>query len=376
MSSYRDLAPDADGVYHLAPGIYFNLPEDIYHAVDALGSTSIKELAKKPCKWQYDRLRPRKEIESEFIIWGSAWHCRVLEGRAAFDDRYAKPPQPKDVPGCLTTTDELKDFLRMHGKKLTGNKPELIARAKEVDDCPPIYEEVLAQWKLAHPDYTELTDRQIVEIEDAVANMQRDPALRAVMEAGSLINGAAEMSIICEIDGVRRKCRLDYSLAPAGSRKKSLVVDLKSFTTFKGGNDEEAAIRKVYDETFDVQAAGYMEIYVEARKLLAAGLVFGDTPDPDYIHSFLHADGVDWVWVMMRRDAGMLPLVLSIDTEDPMFAHARNIVADAVETYRSYMAIYGPNELWTPPAKVPLRLNSSVLPTYNRGVQYEQPNNR
>lgn len=376
MSTNFDAYKNEDGTYSLPVGIYFNLPEDIYHAVDALGSTSIKELAKKPCKWQYDRLRPRKEVESEFLVWGSAWHCRVLEGKAAFDERYAKPPLPKDVPGCLNTTDELKEFLRMHGQKLTGNKPDLIARAKEIDDCPSIYEEVLAEWKAAHPDYTELTDRQVVEIEDAVANMQRDPALRAVMEAGSLINGAAEMSIICEIDGIRRKGRFDYSLAPAGGRLKSLVIDLKSFTTFKGGNDEEAAVRKVYDEVYDVQAAYYMELFLEARKLLAAGLVFGDAPDPDYIHAFLHAEGVDWVWVMMRRDAGMLPLILSIDTGDQMFEHARNIVADALESYRSYIALYGLNQLWTPPAKVPLRLNSSVMPTYNRGVQYEQPNNR
>ncbi|THK33984.1 hypothetical protein EHS39_32935 [Ensifer sp. MPMI2T] len=376
MTAAFDAYKNEDGIYALPPGIYFGLPENIYHAVDALGSTSIKELAKKPCKWQYDRLRPRKEIESEFLIWGSAWHARVLEGKAAFDERYAKPPRPQDVPGCLNTTDEIKDFLRMHGQKLTGNKPDLIARAKDIDDCPPIFEEVLAAWRADHPDYVELTDRQVIEIEDAVANMQRDPALSAVMQAGSLMNGAAEMSIICEIDGVRRKGRYDYSLAPAGKRTRSLVVDLKSFTTFKGGNDEEAAARKVYDEAYDVQAAYYMDLYVEARKLLAAGKVFGQSPGPDYIKSFLHADGVDWVWVMMRRDAGMVPLILSIDTDDKMFDHAKKIVADAIETYRFYMDLYGPGQLWTPPPKVPLRLNYSVMPTYNRGIQYEQPNNR
>lgn len=38
----------------LPDGIYFGLTEERYHGDPALGSTSIKELARKPCKWQYD----------------------------------------------------------------------------------------------------------------------------------------------------------------------------------------------------------------------------------------------------------------------------------------------------------------------------------
>ena len=358
-------------------GIYFGLGEEAYHADPGLGSTSIKELASKPCKWQYDRLRPVREVEPEHLKWGHAWHCRVLEGKAAFDERYAKPPRPEDFPDALNTTDQVKEFLRMHGQKLTGNKPELVARAKELDECPPIFDEILAKWKEEHPDHVELTDRQVVEIEDSVANMQRDPTLAAVMRAGSLINGAAEISIIwMDGNGIRRKARLDYGLAPAGNRVKSLIVDLKSFTTFKGGSDEEAAVRKVFDMAYDVQVASYMEGFAAAGKLMDQGLVFGDAPSPEYLKSFLNADGVDWVWVMMRRDNAMVPVTLSIDTNDKTYEHAKRIVDDALETYRTYMAEFGPDQLWTPPPKVPLRLNASVMPTYNRGIQYEQPNHR
>lgn len=363
----------ADGL--LPDGIYFGLPEDRYHADPALGSTSIKELARKPCKWQYDRLRPRKEIETEFLIWGRAWHCRVLEGKVAFDSRYAKPPRPEDYPDALNTTDQIKEFLRFHGQKLSGNKPELVARAKDLgEDCPPFFDDILAAWHAEHPDHAELTDRQVQEIEDAVANMERDPVLASVMQAGSLIDGAAEMSIFwTDQSGIRRKARFDYSLPPAGSRTKALIVDLKSFTTFKGGSDEEAGTRKVYDECYDVQAAYYKDAYIAARALLDQWAVFGEMPDAGYLKSFLHAEGVDWVWVMMRRDAGMIPLTLSIDTEDEMFEQARRIVEHALGAYRFYVGRYGLDQLWTPPPKLPLRLNKSVMPTYNRGVQYEQP---
>jgi len=358
----------------LPDGIYFGLTEERYHGDPALGSTSIKELARKPCNWQYDRLRPRREIESEFLVWGRAWHCRVLEGKTAFEERYARPPQPGDYEGCLVTTDDIKAFLRMHGQKLTGNKPELIARAKEIEECPPIFEDILREWQAAHPNHVELTERQVTEIEDAVANMQRDPVLAAVMQAGSLINGAAELSIFfTDTSGIRRKARFDYGLPPAGTRTRSLIVDLKSFTTFKGGNDEEAAARKVYDECYDIQAAHYLEAYRAARRLLDQWQVFGEMPDPDFLNAFLSAEGVDWVWVMMRRDAGMVPLILSMDTEDRAFEHAQRIVAAALETYRFYMDLYGPEALWTPPPKLPLRLNHSLMPSYNRGVQYEQP---
>lgn len=376
MSDTLQFTPNADGTYCLPDGIYFDLPEQIYHADTAIGSTTLMALAKDACKWQYDRLRPRREVEMEYLIWGRAWHCRLLEGKAAFDQRYAKPPTPADHPDALNTTDQIKDFLRMHGQKLTGNKPDLLLRARELDECPPIFDEILARWKAEHPDHVELTDRQVVEIEDAVANMQRDPTLSAVMVAGSLINGAAELSIIVTINGVRRKGRFDYAIPPAGARVKSLITDLKSFTSYKGGTHEEAGIRKVYDQCYDLQVAAYMELYAEAKKLLAYGAVYGRAPSDDFLPAFLNSEGVDWVWVMMRRDSGMIPVTMSIDTDDQMFDHAKKVVADALDTYRFYMNEFGPDQLWTPPPKLPLRLNHTVMPTYNRGIQYEQPNHR
>lgn len=376
MKTYLDFVPNADGSYQLPDGIYFDLPEEIYHADTAIGSTSLMALAKDPCKWQYDRLRPRKEVTPEYLTWGRAWHCRVLEGKAAFEERYANPPVPSDYPDALNTTDQIKDLLRQNGQKLTGNKPELMARARELDDCPPFFDEILARWHLDHPDHEDLSDRQVQEIEDAVANMSRDPTLSSVMVAGSLINGAPELSIFATIDGVRRKARFDYPIPPAGSRTKSLIVDLKSFTTYKGGTHEEAAIRKVYDMCYDLQVASYMDLYHEGKRLLAHGAVYGTQPRDGFLQDFLGAPSLDWVWVMIRRDSGMIPVTLSIDTEDKMFDQAKRIIADAIETYHAYTTEFGPDQLWTPPPKPPLRLNHSVMPTYNRGIQYEQPNHR
>lgn len=360
-------------------GIHLGLPEEPYHADPGLGSGSLRQLATRPCQWQYDRLRKAEEDEREapHLLWGRAWHCRVLEGKDAYDLRYADPPRRSDYPNALATVDEIKEFLRQYGQKLNGNKPELMARARDLDDCPPFFDEILARWHFDHPDHVGLKPGMAREIEDAVSNMERDPTLSAVMTAGSLIDGAAEVSIIWNDErGVRRKCRLDYVLAPTPARTKSLVVDLKSFQTFKGHSDEEAAIRKVYDEFYDVQGAAYKDGYIAGLQLLKQGLVFGKPPAPGYLESFFNAPGLDWVWVFLRKDNGMVPVVLSADMEDEMFADAAMIVDAAISNYVAYSALWGHDQLWTPPAKTPLRINKSHLPSYNRGVLHEQPQPR
>ncbi len=367
---------DDDGVYTLPDGVYFGLDEEIYHADSALGSTSVKELAKKPCKWQYDRIRKRGPKDTSFMIWGSAWHCRVLEGLEAYQERFAEPPVPADYPAAFTTSDSIKKFLHLHGKKQTGVKADLIERAKEIEGCPRFFDDILADWYAAHPGHVSIDADIKQEIEDAIVNMERDPVLSSIMQAGSLIDGAAELSAFFTIEGVRCKLRFDYAIPAMKTRNKAIAVDLKSFTTFKGGNDEDAAIRKVYDECYDLQAAHYLDGRKRARDLIAMGKVFGDAPNKEFVDGFFNAKDIDWVWVMLRRDAGMVPVTLSVDSEDPMLVHAGDIVTDALATYRKYVSEFGPNGLWSPPPKLPLRINRSVLPNYNRGVAYEQPENR
>lgn len=378
MTATYDLYRAEDGTYSLPAGVYINLSEDIYHSDTALGSTSIKQLAKNPPKWQYDRLRPRKDVTPEHFVWGRAFHCRILEGKEEFERRYARPPLPKDYPEALDTTDQIKAFLRQNGQKLTGNKEELIQRAKDLDDCPPFFADILAAWHREHPSHENLTDRQMQEIEDAVAIMGRDPVLSSVMSAGSLMSGSSELSIIyVGEDGIRRKARIDYALPPAGPRVKSLSIDLKHFTTFKEGDNEQAALHKIHAECYDVQGAYYLDAIAAGRLLAKHGSIFGgDEAAMDTVRRFLAAKDIDWVWVFIRRDAGMVPVVLSIDSTDDLFKHGRVIVADAIARYQSFVSTFGLNELWSDPPKMPLRINSSVMPSYNRGVLYEQPNNR
>lgn len=351
-------------------GVHFGLSEEKYHADPALGSTSIRDLAVAPVKWQYGRMRPRQRVETEAMTFGKALHCRVLEGKQEFDRRYAKPPTPGDYPDALSTTDSIKDFLRQHGQKLTGNKPDLIARAKEIEECPPFFDDILNAWKDEHPNHQEITADQAQQVEDAISMMERDDILRSVMAAGSLINGASELSIIYEKDGVRRKARFDYALAPHGTRSTSLIIDLKAFSTFKGSTDEQAGISKIWEMAYDVQAAYYIEAFEAGLDLVERGLVFGG--DDEYARSFFGA-APEWVWIMIRRDKGMVPIVMSLPADDVLIEDGRRTVEEALRNYNAYMAKWGPDQLWSPPPRMPLRLNKSMMPTWNRGLLHEQP---
>lgn len=362
-----------DGSCQIPPGIYFGLPEEIYHADESLGSTSIKELAQKPIKWQYDRLRPRKDVEAEHLIWGRAWHCRVLEGVKAYQERYAAKPVPSDFPGCLATSEEIKNFLKFEGQKISGTKADLISRAKSIEGCPPIFDDLLDQWIASHPGHQELSPRMHQEIEDAVMLMERDPVLRSVMQAGSLIDGAAELSIFWLRNGVRCKCRLDYALAPTATRKNAIVIDLKSFTNYRGNSDEEAGRFKIYELAYDVQAAHYKNGIKAAVDLAKANAVFGDVPQNDNLFKFLTAKSFDWVWVMLRRDAGLVPVVQSVDLDDEFIVDADRTVEAAIDNLKKFTAEFGSDQLWSPPSKLPARLTKAAMPTYNRGFTHEQP---
>ena len=378
---HLDMYRKEDGSYSLPDGIYFGLAEDIYHSDKALGSTSIKGLATKPYKWQRDRIRPKDtEREPEHLKWGRAFHCRVLEGKAEFDERYAEPPSPADYPfpAYFHNSDQIRAFLKEHGMKVSGSKAEVFARAQEIDGCPRLFDDVVNAWWDAHPKHEDVSKAQLIEIEDAVANMARDPSLSAVMTAGSLINGAAELSIIYTDErGIRRKARLDYAIPMTGGRPYSMVVDLKSFTTFRSGTDEEGGVRKVYDEFYDVQA-GYYRDAIDAARLLAANeQVFGDCEE-GFLRDLLGAPKHPfmWVWVMMRRDNGMIPIILAADIYSAMINHGNDIARAALDTYHHHVTTQGADQLWTPAPRVPRLLDAQSLPSYNRGATYEQPADR
>jgi hypothetical protein len=357
-----------DDIVH-EPGVYFGLDENEYHADKALGSTDIRMLAAQPWKWQYDRLRPRTRKMTADMIWGAALHCRVLEGEAVFRERYRQYPHPSEYPGCLVTVDDLKTWLMDRGRPVSKmKKADLIESVKQFIDAPVIFDDVVAEFE-KQPRIKVSEDISLdihQEIEDAVANMNRDPVLSAVMQAGALRGGACEISVFYEVDGIRRKARFDYGLAPTENRPQSLIVDLKSFGSFKGKDYEDAAKRKIFDAGYDVQAVDYSRAHAAAEILVLDGQVFGEEPYEGFAEQFFGYH-VDFVWVMVKRDEAMLPVTLTMARNDMHFLNVGASIDRAYENYRFFMSEYGPDKLWTPPPRMPRVLTYADFPSYDRG---------
>jgi hypothetical protein len=50
----------------------------------------------------------RKKLGQDHFDIGKAYHARMLEGRAAFEERFAVSLDKKDHPNALVTTDDIK----------------------------------------------------------------------------------------------------------------------------------------------------------------------------------------------------------------------------------------------------------------------------
>ena len=358
------------------PGIYFGMPDDEYHADEALGSTDIKMLATKPWLWQRNRLRPASRKVTSAMIWGSALHCYVLEGKEEFEERYAVTPHPSQYEGCLNTIDDLKEFLKDRGVSYSGKrKSDLIDSVREFLGHPLIFDDVVKEFqavKRVDPEY-KISQNEMQEIRDAAWYMEQDPTLNAIMSAGSLVGGAAEVSIFYEISGVRRKCRFDFAIPPVAGREYAMLSDLKTFANFRGDNVEAAAIDTIYRMGYDLQAVGYMKGYLCGTELFKSGKVFGDEPFEGYANSLFTSQTVWWSWIMIHKDGGFHPSVYWFRTDDEAYARDLHfqqvevVIEQAISNFHEYADEYGLDRLWPAKAKLPLRITSGEIPNWSRG---------
>ena len=358
------------------PGVYFGMSDDEYHADCALGSTDIKMLATKPWLWQRSRMRPKERVVTNAMKWGSALHCYVLEGREEFEERYAVLPHKNDYKGALITSEDLKVYLKERGVSYSKlKKAELVEAAKEFLDHPVIFDEVLREFndvKRADPEY-KITKNEMQEIRDTTWYMQQEPTLSSIMSAGSLTGGAAEVSIFYEVDGVRRKGRFDYAIPPVGDRKYAMLADLKTFANFRGNDVEASAIDTIYRMGYDLQAVGYLKAYEFGKQYFADGKVFGDEPFEGYAKALFGAEEVWWSWITIHKDGGFYPSIYWFRTDDEVYARdlhfqeVEDVVVRGIENFHKYSDEFGLGNLWPTPAKLPLRITSAELPTWNRG---------
>lgn len=279
----------------LAPGIYFGLSESIYRADTALGSTDVKMLAQSPPDyWFNSRHNPMRE-ESEPTPsqkFGTAIHKFVLEGREAFETIYA----PTEFAG---NTKE--------------GKAERAA-IKEAGKTP-----------ISQDDWTRI--------------MMAGTIIRSNPEISSAFsNGAPEVSVFWERDGIRRKARFDYL-------KTRAVVDLKSNANRNKQEFVTACRNAIGRYRYDIQAAHYSEARAQVRAFVEQGAVSGDH-DPEWVANLAAQDEWAFVWIFYQSEGAPLTWGTTLSPGNGLFDYATASIERAEENYRAFLDRFGLGQPW------------------------------
>jgi hypothetical protein len=241
------------------PGIYFGMPEDVYHALPALSSSGVKSILASPMQywagatWLSETARKREKREREnpktqiTRIVGKAYHCRLLEGASEFALRFARDLAPEDCEGALTTTEQIKAAIEGHGEKpvskvadqlpdgqayqRSAKKDDWIEQLLRLDPNALILDVLQREHVAEHDGKHFLSADAWEQIEIAARLVELDPGCKHAFRGGF-----AETTLIWtdEETGVPMKARPDYL-------KSQIVVDLKSIAC--DGRSIDTALR-------------------------------------------------------------------------------------------------------------------------------------
>jgi hypothetical protein len=351
------MSAPTDEVRH-EPGIYFQMPDEVYHSDPALGSTRLKAIAVDPYEAQFDHLYG-EDKDTDALIFGSALHKRMLEGREAFLAGYCSAFDPSTCAGALRTVSDLTTWLAQHGQDSGLSKLKkdgLIKLALDIDPDVQIEDVIRQRWEEQNAGKIALPAKRWAQIEVASRWVQRDPLLSAVMEDGTFKDGAPEVSVFYEDRGVRLKCRFDRLLRHA-------IVDLKTFAPFFLTGALESAVVKVLERMrYDLQAAAYLRGWQRARDLFAAGKVFGEEPFPGFLEQCFDRPEPAWIWIMVKTKGAPQPLVVDWKAKSARAA-AADMVEHAIDRFIELRDRHGERAEW-PPERQAFTITDADLPAW------------
>lgn len=336
------VSPISQQVEQLPVGIHFGIPDEVYFAQDALGSTDRKKLAIDPVEWQFDRLHG-EDKDTKAKIWGSALHSRVLEGEKAFRSRYGVLPEKAEIVGLLDTIPDLKAWLKAEGAefKASANKPELIQLVQKLDPKAPIWDAIKGEFEARYPEDRRLTADMADGIEVAASWLQNAEKLRSLMENGTFKFGAPEVTIVYEIDGVRLRARFDYVLP-------GVLIDLKTYRPWSNAAEPvKPIVQAIGNYRYDLQAAAYFEAFEAARALWLQGTVFGAEPYDDFLKLVFERDDLPtWLWLMVKNDGAPRPRIVEFPRTLTAFKTAEVLIGLALRNYRELRDRFGLDADW------------------------------
>lgn len=300
-----------------APGIYFGMPEEVYHSIHACSASGIKNLSvssmdywamsllnlerqEKPAKDSGD-LTPRQ--------LGQAYHCYIVEGDAVFNERYAvaldkdawrevATQNGKEL--CVTIADIRAAIDAAGGKPKGTSKDALIDQLLDLDADAFVWDRMVASHLDANKDKTMITPKLYRRIVIANAMITNDPQLKDAFSGGH-----AEVSIFWydEQTGVPMKARLDYL-------KMNHLIDLKSFSNMQGKPIQRAIDMAISNNKYFIPVVVYLEAIAAAKELVKQtkadciyGWISGATPNAVKLHQRHTLSEWCWQWAHQPEPA-------------------------------------------------------------------------
>lgn len=235
-------------------GIYFDLPEAIYHAVPRLSASGLQRLCVSPGTfWQGSWLDPDRpealdEKSTDAQVLGKAYHCARLEPERfheSFVRELAKSEMPK---GTLFTGTDMGRALELLGAKKSGTVAEQAERLVEYGYSGTIWHLELAEWEHERAGRTPIPADHFDKI---TVDMER---IRGVGEINELLSGGvAEVSVFyTDRHGIKMKSRFDYL-------KPRTWADLKTFDNSRGKEVMQALADAMRYNRYHVQGVTYRD---------------------------------------------------------------------------------------------------------------------
>lgn len=254
-----------------APGIYFGMSDEDYHARPASSTSGLKRMSISSMDfWASSWLNLDREDEDEkpHFNFGKAIHCFVLEGEEVYLDRYAIGLDKADFAGVLTTTSEIKaGIVALDAKPCTkgyddnarpAKKDDWIEQLLDLDPEALIWDKLIAEHMQEHGSKLSVTAKTDRRVRIAARMILAHPEL-----AKALDGGHPEVSVFwyCRETGVPMKARFD-------KLKMRMIVDLKSFANRNGSPIDKTIERTIANYRYNLQDVIYVEAAMAARELI------------------------------------------------------------------------------------------------------------
>lgn len=280
------------------PGVYFDIPNKVYHASPGLSSSGIKNLLISPLDYWVASVDPeRVDVDTEANIFGRAMHRRTLEGKEDFYNHYAVLPAAEDYPDTHYSFDQLKMLCTQN--RVCREKTRAGTVANLVQEVPGIelFDDILNKFKAANEGKIILSAQQGREIEARSEIIDRHPDAQKAFRYGR-----PEVSIFWrdEETGLLCKSRIDYL-------KINASVDLKTFTNQRRAPVDRAIGMSVAQYQYHIQGFFYKRAVEAAKKMLIEDkpsehiLEYISTPaNSDYIEALITSPEHDFWFVFIE----------------------------------------------------------------------------